>query len=201
MPFLLYTLDFARGEYTLDENLAARVMGRKQRLSPKERPGEIRLSGNGSPFRKVLTDAGSAKWHSTDEFILYLLGVERPAEHRILIDLKPSDKSNVSLYRLRDVWGFSYEEWTPLALRLESLLVDEPQDNPSTFKQVFRGPLETKDFIYEFLYLNGGTKSGKWTWGLVGRVNAALLWPDALRYFVNAINRQLIEDNLEPLCQ
>ena len=180
MPFYLYTLDSQRGEY--------------------RQVKEISLSGSVSPFRKVAAEARQ-EWQATDERILSLLGVETPAEHRILIDLKPSDKSNVSLYRLRDVWGFSYEGWTPLTLRLESLLVDEPQDSPSTFKQVFQGPLETRDFIYEFLYLNGGTKSGKWTWGLVGRVNAALLWPDALRYFVNAINRQLIEDNLEPLCQ
>lgn len=184
MPFYLYSLDAlgaGRGEY--------------------RRVREISLSGTDSPFRKVLVDAGSAKWHATDEFILYLLGVERSAEHRILIDLKPKHKTEVSLYRLRDVWGYSDDDWTPLALRLERVFMDQSQDDPPTFKKLFVGPLETNDFIYEFLYLNGGTKRGKWTWGLVGRVNGALLWPDALRYFANAINRQLIEDNLEPLCQ
>jgi hypothetical protein len=180
MPFFLYALDSQRGEY------------RQVR--------EVSLSGKASPFRTVSAEAGQ-EWHASEERILSLLGVERPDEHRILIDLKPGDKSTVSLYRLRDVWGYSYKDWTPLALRLESLLVDEPQDNPSTFKQVFCGPLRTKDFIYEFLYLNGGTKSGKWTWGLVGRVNGTLLWPDALRYFLKAINRQLVGENLEPFCQ
>jgi len=82
----------------------------------------------------------------------------------------------------------------------KGLLVDEPQENSETFKRMFTGPLVTRDFVYEFLYLRGGTEGGKWTWGLVGRVNGALLWPDALRYFANAINRQLIDDNLEPLC-
>lgn len=178
MPPFLYTLNSKQGEY------------RQVR--------EISLSGTASPFRTICAEAGQ-EWHATEGRILSLLGFERPVEHRILIDLKPSDKSNVSLYRLRDVWGYSDEGWTPLALRLECLLVDEPQGNPSSFKQVFTGPLETRDFIYEFLYLNGGTKSGKWR--LVGRVNGALLWPDALRYFVNAINRQLIENNLEPLWQ
>jgi hypothetical protein len=43
--------------------------------------------------------------------------------------------------------------------------------------------LETRDFTYEFLYVNGGAKGGTWTWGLVGRVNGALLWPDALRFY------------------
>lgn len=177
MPFFLYALNSEHGEY------------RQIR--------EISLSGTASPFRTISAEAGQ-KWHASDGRILSLLGVKRPAEHRILIDLKPSDKSNVSLYRLRNVWGHSYEDWTPLALRLESLLVDEPQDSPSTFKQIFVAPVETKDFIYEFLYLNGGTRSGKWTWGLVGRVNGALLWPDALGYFVGSINHQLIEDNSEP---
>jgi hypothetical protein len=133
--------------------------------------------------------------------ILSRLGIEQPAEHRILIDLKPSDKTNVSLYRLRDGWGYSNEGWTPLALRLESLLVDDPRDNPTIFKQEFLGPSETRDFIYEFLYLNGGTSGGKWTWGMVGRVNGALLWPDALRYFISSINRQLVEDDLAPLLE
>jgi len=205
MPFLLYTLstlDSARGEYVPNETFAAHQMHRGLRLSPEKRQGEISLSGTKSPFRKVLADAGSAKWHAADEFILYLLGVERAAEHRILIDLKPNDKDKkVSLYRLRDVWGHSCGDWTPLMLRLESLFVDyEPQDNAETFKQRFSGPLETRDFIYEFLYQRGGTESGNWTWGQVGRVNGALLWPDALRYFANAINRQFIEDKLEPLC-
>ena len=180
MPFFLYSLDSKRGEY------------RQVR--------EVSLSGSASPFRTIATEAGQ-EWHAPDERILTLLGVERPAEHRILIDLKPADKNNVSLYRLRDAWGYSYDGWTPLALRLESLFVDQPQDKPSTFKQAFCGPLGTEDFIYEFLYLNGGTKSGRWTWGLVGRVNGTLLWPDALQYFLKAINRQLIAENIEPFCR
>ena len=97
--------------------------------------------------------------------------------------------------------GYSYDGWTALALRLETLLGDDPRDNPATFKHGFAGPIETRDFVYEFLYLNGGTKNGNGTWGLVGRVNGALLWPDALRYFVNAINGQLIDDKMEPFLQ
>jgi hypothetical protein len=178
MPFLLYTLEPSQSEY--------------------RQVSEIKLSGIASPFRKLATDR---EWHGTDADILSLLDIERPGDHRILIDLKPSDKKNVSLYRLREVWGYSYDEWSPLALRLECLLGDEPQDNPSSHKQRFTGPVETKDFIYEFLYINGGTAGGKWTWGLVGRVNAALLWPDALRYFITSINRQLVEDGSEPLCK
>jgi len=103
----------------------------------------------------------------TDGDILSLLNVERPTKHRILVDLKPSDRSKVSLYRLRDVWGYSADNWTPLALRLEGLLIDKRRDNPSRFKQAFVGPIETKDFVYEFLYLNGGTKAENGPGGLL----------------------------------
>ncbi len=179
MPFFLYSFDSEQREY--------------RQLK------EISLSGAASPLRTVLGEAKDSEWHAPEARILFLLGFEPPEKHRILIDLKPSDKSKVSLYRLRDIWGYSYDTWTPLALRLESVLVDEPHDSPSEYKQAFVRPTETKDFIYEFLYLNGGSQSEKWTWGMVGRVNAALLWPDALRYFFKSINRQLLEDGLEPL--
>ena len=118
MSLFLYTLDSQQGQY------------RQIR--------EISLSGKASPFRKLAAETGS-QWHATGVRLLALLEVERPAEHRILIDLKPSDKNNVSLYRLRDVWGYSYDGWTPLALRLETLLGDDPRDNPATFKHGFAG--------------------------------------------------------------
>jgi hypothetical protein len=33
----------------------------------------------------------------------------------------------------------------------------------------------------------GGTKGGTWKWERVGLVNGALLWPDALDYFVKML--------------
>src|SRR3989442_925232 len=30
-----------------------------------------------------------------------------------IIDMKPKQRSNVSLYRLTHIWGHSYDDWTP----------------------------------------------------------------------------------------
>jgi hypothetical protein len=168
MPFLLYRFDPHPGEYRL-------IRG-------------IRLAGKNGPFKAVFDDLGGPEWHLMDTHILRLLEEPEPEEHRIVIDLKPNAQREVSLYRLRDVWGYTEAGWTPLALRLESLYADSSQDNPSAFKHAFVEPPD-RYFIYEFLYLKGN-----WNWGRVGGVNGAMLWPDALRYFFKAINRQVSED-------
>ena len=38
--------------------------------------------------------------------------------------------------------------------------VDDAKDDPEAFKQAFTGPLETRDFACEFLYLNEITEHG-----------------------------------------
>jgi hypothetical protein len=92
----------------------------------------------------------------------------------------------VSLYRVRRAWGYSYPWWTPFAVQLETLYVDAKVAEPEAFKQTFITSVPG-DLVHEFLYLQGGTTGGSWTWGRVGSVNAPLLWPDALRYFVKCI--------------
>jgi hypothetical protein len=48
-----------------------------------------------------------------------------------------------------------------------------------------------RDQLGEFLYLQGGVKKGTWNWGMVGRVNGALLWPDAFAYLTDSLGRVL----------
>ncbi len=110
----------------------------------------------------------------------------------LVADIFPGDKKNVSLYQVKEIWGFSYflEDgiFTPLALRLEALLVDEREKDPEGRKKEFTLLSDIlkckKEPIHEFLYLRG--KNGA-NWGRVGYVNGALLWPDALAYFVREI--------------
>lgn len=129
-------------------------------------------------------------WHLPETELLKLVVEEKPSDHAILIDLKPNAKGNVSIYQLKDIWGFSYSEWTPIALHLETLFVDEEIENPDSFKNTFEAPnLKDRENVYEFLYLRGGTKGGTWNWGMVGRVNGALLWPDALKYFIDELRK------------
>jgi len=118
--------------------------------------------------------------------LLHHLGVG--PRHAVLIDLKPTTVGNVSLYRLTDVWGFSYREWTPVCLRLESLFIDEHIENAEGFKKEF--PFRPEDggvIIHEFLYLNGGASEGTWNWGMNGTVNSALLFRDAWEYLAGQV--------------
>lgn len=126
-------------------------------------------------------------WHMSEIQLLDRLNVA--PEHAVLIDLKPTTKSNVSLYRITDVWGFSYKEWTPVCLRLESLFIDEIRQNAEVFKEKFNfSPEGTGEIVYEFLYLNGGASEGTWQWGMSGNVNGTLLFQDAWRYLSHQVD-------------
>lgn len=119
---------------------------------------------------------------------------EREEQYRgstLVIDLKPKQKKdNLSLYEVLDVWGYSDAGWTPIMLRLSGLFVDV---DPTKFN---RNDFSVKDEarqepIYEFLYLAGSVADGKlvkkWAPPPASPTNAALLWPDTLKYFVDCI--------------
>ncbi len=109
----------------------------------------------------------------------------------LLIDLKPKQrKSNLSLYEVEDVWGYSDSGWTPILLRMSGLFIDA---DPAT---VDRNEFCIRDCekigpIYEFLYLAGSVSGGKltggWTAPPASPTNAALLFPDTLRYFLKCM--------------
>ena len=153
---------------------------------------EIALAGKKGPFAKHVLgrmDGGGSRpleWHLSEAALLQQLDANDVDGNALLIDLKPNVHGNVSLYRLCDVWGFSYETWTPLALRLRPLFIDRDAADPPRFKAKFSNPPQHPS-VHEFLYLQGGTNKGTWTWGRVGSVNGALLWPDALRYFLRSM--------------
>jgi hypothetical protein len=109
----------------------------------------------------------------------------------LIIDLKPKQKkSNLSLYELIDVWGYSASDWTPILLHLTGLFVDA---DPTKFnrKDFWRRDDQKDDPIYEVLYLDGtvskGKITGKWIAPPASPTNAALLWPETRNYFVNSI--------------
>ncbi len=119
----------------------------------------------------------------------------------LLIDLKPKqNKTNLSLYEVIDVWGYSLDGWTPILLRLNGLFVDE---EPSTVerKSFVRNDRDIDGPIHEFLYLNGSVANGKligsWAAPPASPTNAALLWPNTLKYFAKCI-RDATPDILAP---
>ncbi|HDY66093.1 MAG TPA: hypothetical protein ENH84_07685 [Phycisphaerae bacterium] len=139
---------------------------------------------------KLLPGQGEpCKWHV--DVVAELGGHPDYPHNTLLIDLKPKqNKTNLSLYEVMDVWGYSASGWTPILLRLNGLFVDE---DPSV---VDRNALVRKDDeidgpIYEFLYLDGsvmeGKLSGPWVPPPASPTNAALLWPDVLNYFFQCI--------------
>lgn len=110
----------------------------------------------------------------------------------LVIDLKPKQKkTNLSLYEVEDIWGYSDNGWTPVLLRLSGLFMDA---DPSRInRNRFRiGDNERIGPIYEFLYLSGSVSDGKltggWTAPPSSPTNAALLFPDTLRYFLKCMS-------------
>ncbi len=148
-------------------------------------------------FAKGQVGSGKWKWHAREEDLLRGMGTETTRNSAVIIDLKPDAARNVSLYEIEDVWGFSNEDWTPLALRLRPLFVDHKHKNPDRFKRRFPMPSEKAigdngGAIHEFLYASHREGiDGPWRWGRNGVVNAALLWPDTFEYFVSSIRERM----------
>jgi hypothetical protein len=178
MPFMLYnkTPRADYNDYTFIQN--------------------IKIAGNTGPLAKIqsrlnIDKSKESQWHASDEDVLREIGLT-PENHAIIIDLKPNVKGIVSLYKLLDVWGYSYPAWTPIAVRLEEFFSDREESDPSEFKKTFSDKEAEHNLLGEFLYLQGGTNGGSWNWGMVGRVNGALLWPSALKFLAGEILKTVL---------
>jgi len=177
MPFLLY--DVSDGP-----------AGRTYHLV-----GEVKIGGNSGPLPRLQAARNPNGvcpfgWHAALADLLAAVPGSRPGQE-IVLDLKPGDESDVSLCRLRDVWGFSYATWTPLALRLECLFGDYDAENPTCFREAPPQSRPRRSALGMFLYVQGGVSGGTWNWGKAGRVNGALLWPDAFAYLARELGAAL----------
>jgi hypothetical protein len=136
--------------------------------------------------------AGQGEPHPWHVDVVDELGVNpKYLDSTLIVDLKPKqNKTNLSLYEVMDVWGYCSGGWTPILLRLNGLFVDE---NPALINRddFLRKDDQIDGPIYEFLYLDGSVNSGKirgpWIPPPASPTNAALLWPETLRYFVQCI--------------
>ena len=174
MPFMLYSKSAASG-------------GANDYLQLKPLSLAGRENGLVYPFvTKYAPSAPPFAWHATAGDLLGEAHVPQKG-YAVVVDLKPAVRGNVSLFELTDVWGYSYAEWTPLALRMESLWTDIAASDPDRYKQRFSDQGSRRGRVHQFLYLQGGLKGGTWNWGPVGSVNGVLLWPEALEYFLSRI--------------
>jgi hypothetical protein len=115
------------------------------------------------------------------------LAGRRSPDSALIINLKPNSKSsNLSLYEVIEVFGYSDSGWTPVMLYLRGLFVDQ---DPSKFDEMdfVRSPSEIDDPIFSMMYLDGtirdGELMGRWTAPRPSSTNSVLLWPHAFTHF------------------
>ena len=165
---------------------------------------KISLAGKNGPLRAIAFPKDHKRpspcpWQASADKIVSAESKDS-CGNAIIIDLKPSATEIVSLYRLLHVWGFTYEKWTPIALLLQELHADKKESDPEEFKRSFNDKTASNALAGEFLYLNGGSKSGNWTWGRVGSVNGALLYRDAFKYLAGELQKHLCGEDILKSC-
>ena|SRR5579884_2180426 len=114
---------------------------------------------------------------------LVLAAAAHPDTHSVVIDTAPR-RPTVSLFEIRSVAGYSFEDWTPLMFTLEHLFADD--EAPTTvhaMKREFNDANCPRYVVREFLYVTGGHKGGTWNWGGNSRTTAVLLWEPAWTFF------------------
>jgi hypothetical protein len=84
-------------------------------------------------------------------------GGYNPADHALVIDVAPNRKTQLDLFEIKSISGFSYSDWTPLMLTFEELFAEEePLSDVQKFKQKFNDANCNRRIVREFLYLTGG---------------------------------------------
>jgi len=147
----------------------------------------IKLTAESGAIASFVREARGTEpggWRMSERDLLVGVGGD-PESDAVVVDLKPHARDIVNLYLMRGIVGYSYAEWTPLCFLFERLFDDQPEPDPESFKQRFtreEGFGGTR--AVSFVYLRHGTQGGEaWNWGHIGRVNGAILFPDAWRHF------------------
>jgi len=153
----------------------------------------ISLAGAQGPLCGPIRQATSnPEWELTETELLNSYSVD-PLTHALIID-RESRRSddNVSLYRLKHIWGYSKDGWTPLALELEGLYIGEALPHTET-KQAFTMPIGRESHVYEFRHLRDCAFEGS-------HVTGTLLFEDAFHSLMSRINRKRQNiDKLRPI--
>ncbi len=136
-------------------------------------------NGQGEPYRWHI--------HIHDGLALPAVRKEYPNVDAIIVDIKPTAKDQFLVCELEDVYGYSADGWTPLLWHMQVLSNGEPKAN---HLEDFDARSDGKT-IYEFLYATGGVDNGEiigtWNAPRPSSTNGVLLWPEALKYFMECI--------------
>ena len=130
---------------------------------------------------KLSTDESGYGWEISKQDMKNQIQLDEgaPSEYEIIFDVEPK-KIKTNLKQLERIYLFSHNYndtstyWTVMMLKLRPILFDE---NKILNKQEFTPNRESSEET-EFLYLRES-----WTYGSVGRMNAAIIEPEARDYF------------------
>ncbi|HEX7014683.1 MAG TPA: hypothetical protein VF191_04175 [Cyclobacteriaceae bacterium] len=103
-----------------------------------------------------------------------------------VLDIKPNS-SEAFLCELDRAFGYCYDGWTSIMLRLKILLQSHEPVNKRNF--ICR---DNPEIIYSMLYLSGSVENGQMvgTWKAPhGMIKSLLFWPEAMTFFVEQIMR------------
>jgi len=125
--------------------------------------------------------------------------IKRQGQYKIIADvldvLGNPDRTCAQFFEVCGIHGFSGWNWTPMLWKLQLQLELEFESEEECAKARERNRWEfdpAPDFVYEFLRLQAdhkwrSTRQRRRDFGMVGKFNGVLLYPDALRYFLGQI--------------
>jgi hypothetical protein len=181
--FLLYRsrTTESNGVLRLEQVQRVSLFGCRQGLIPRAL-AKLLPSGAGQP----------CQWRLCARDIIRLLGL--PGDE-IVIDADPKNQKGIWLYRLREVYGHSEADWTPMLWHCDGLTDGASPD--SLCKSSFEAAPERLDaHIFTRAYARGTILDGdiRGTWSPPGpsSTNGPLLWPHVMTYFIG-ITREILD--------
>lgn len=165
-------------------------------ISPLEIVDEVSLAGHNVIYNqwKKKGEPRNEGWQINSNDLENELQNLVDADYRslVLIDYDPSGKEEVVLLQVKDIYAYTYASkdtgevwWTPIMLRMQKVFGRELQNELSDKQRkdlISNFNAEYQEEVIEFLYLQGEKRG--WNWGMVGRVNGALIPPEAREYFL-----------------
>jgi hypothetical protein len=158
--------------------------------------GEAQLAGANAIFH-IWQQKGEPRnqgWHINSNDLSNHFKDKVPAGScpTVVIDYDPRGKEEIVLLQILDIYPYTYANkntgevwWSPMMLRMKKIFGKQPSAPINVDERHgLIAKFDLYDFdeeIVEFLYVQG--KKGGWNSGMVGRVNAALIPPEARMYF------------------
>jgi len=152
---------------------------------------ELKLEGRNGALHRIehSRNAGAQAgfgWHAAEADLLTAV-LANPMHHAIVLGTKGRAKNARSMYRVMDVWGYTMQAETPIALRLRPLVEEHVPADASAFDRQFNAYLRSAAPVVTFLSLIGGVSGGSWAWSSPGRLNPIMLPLAAFMYFESAL--------------